>query len=726
MHHMLTRVHNAFHHRVHRLLTYAFANLVVEYMYQFTFFQEQVSKSTSRALGIIPYIFMSEIDPDGKLHAHVLANEVVHTIALFVLCVVVAHDWRNPRPDTGAVSSRHAHKGSSRDSLASDEVPLTHASRHTYESDMPGVDADSMSSDIDAETSMMRSARRSGAVRRAVIKFSARVMYVGCLALMVVWALAFPTWPSLAVLVWAFYLLLRSRKTYYAHAPFVLGYLGLLVISVFFRAMFGAVSKTGNSDWGIPAESDNPGYLCLKLLAQSTIFAVIAFSVRVNLQYHAMRSGSSGPGSERHQGVTAASASPGVASINVRSGTAHQGNIKAAGEDQGGKFHGEKSSGTIATDGTVDGIIVAPSPDRAHTKSPLPFAVGTSRLVKVAQRAVRIAVDYTYFVTMLIIFLAALDSVSILNAIYLFLITVYIMFPQFIRSGWIVLVVYAEASIAVVFLWGFSPFQNVLSDSHQRLLGVSTTSHDDVWNTLRYDIAILCLALVQLYSMSFFNTHNMKPDATGETSLLNNKYFCRIWHVVTLGAFLFYGIIGRPTVLKLGYLVNFFLPLTLFQFSMTTLSRWVSLIGVLYSGLVLYLMYIYQFTSLQEQVSSFCTRIGVSNMADIGLVEQQGEHQQRDLFLYLLPPVVVFAISVVRTRLSDGPRKFTPRTDAIATAKVSRFEALLIYVGRLFWLESDKMVVLSAFASTVFGCTGLLAAPTIVLVVLVSGTTWVW
>lgn len=135
-------------------------------------------------------------------------------------------------------------------------------------------------------------------------------------------------------------------------------------------------------------------------------------------------------------------------------------------------------------------------------------------------------------------------------------------------------------------------------------------------------------------------------------------------------------------------------------------------------------MYMYQFKGVRQKISAKFDKWGIHNMRDVGLLPQAEEtHDQVALFVYLLPALVVFAISVIRGRISGRFADFkAPVTDhqsgeAKRSWKVIAYTAF-IYCARIFWLESDKAVVLLAFASSLFGCTNLLGFPTVLFVFL--------
>lgn len=54
-----------------------------------------------------------------------------------------------------------------------------------------------------------------------------------------------------------------------------------------------------------------------------------------------------------------------------------------------------------------------------------------------------------YLVTFLIIYFAALERVTILNAVYLMFLTVFMAYPPLLEKGWVLLVVYCELAIVV-------------------------------------------------------------------------------------------------------------------------------------------------------------------------------------------------------------------------------------------------------------------------------------
>jgi hypothetical protein len=170
------------------------------------------------------------------------------------------------------------------------------------------------------------------------------------------------------------------------------------------------------------------------------------------------------------------------------------------------------------------------------------------------------------------------------------------------------------------------------------------------------------------------------------------------------------------------YLICFFIPLTAHQFSLPAAARGLTWVSIIYAGITPYIMYVYQFRGVRTRISAQFDKWGIRNMRDVGLLPQaEDEHDQVALFLYILPALAVFAVSVVRLRISRHDPDLRDDVDETGEdrSKWKRVgHAVMLYSARLVWLESDKVIVLGALASSLFGCTNVLGFPTVVFVFL--------
>eukprot|EP00055_Hartaetosiga_balthica_P016872 m.108793 g.108793 ORF g.108793 m.108793 type:complete len:2698 (-) comp9196_c0_seq2:842-8935(-) len=127
---------------------------------------------------------------------------------------------------------------------------------------------------------------------------------------------------------------------------------------------------------------------------------------------------------------------------------------------------------------------------------------------------------YVYLVTVLIVYIASLEEVTVFNAIYLFILILFVGFPSLRESYWVILVAYCTIVIFTNYIWGF-PFARTGASSVQiiqRLFGLDPEIHKDVWGDLRYHIAILSLSLIQLFVYRFVSVSKTTSSSTSKSN----------------------------------------------------------------------------------------------------------------------------------------------------------------------------------------------------------------
>ena len=127
---------------------------------------------------------------------------------------------------------------------------------------------------------------------------------------------------------------------------------------------------------------------------------------------------------------------------------------------------------------------------------------------------------YAYLITVLIVYIASLNEVTVFNAAYLMILIVFLGFPMLREKYWVWLLLYCTAVILVNYLWGFSAV-SVSNATVESLLGLDPDIFSDVWHDLRWHIAILGLALVQLLAYRLLPStrvahHHNDDDGSGD------------------------------------------------------------------------------------------------------------------------------------------------------------------------------------------------------------------
>ena len=187
-----------------------------------------------------------------------------------------------------------------------------------------------------------------------------------------IWAVVFPTWPSFVLLIWTELLFVLPRKYFVLTAKPLLGYIGVIFLFSYFGAVAGNFAKEDFQQWSLDPKEE-PSVLFGNLCLNAAIFWSIVLSVR----------------KIRHPG-----ADPDESS------------------DAGGASHGAASAATESGITSVDsGFLVVDAPEASRFEALLGAAAG-------------FVVNGTYLLAVLVVFIASLDDISVINAIYLLLITV--------------------------------------------------------------------------------------------------------------------------------------------------------------------------------------------------------------------------------------------------------------------------------------------------------------
>ena len=210
----------------------------------------------------------------------------------------------------------------------------------------------------------------------------------------------------------------------------------------------------------------------------------------------------------------------------------------------------------------------------------------------------------------------------------------------------------------------------------------------------------------------------------------------RFWQLAVPVIFVVTGLTGKTSLIRIGYLLVTFSAEALRQLNLTTLSEQCWTVGLVYTGGALYLMYMFQFEEVADKLDG---RLAGFNASQIGL---EAQPSQRDRAEYLVFPFVVFGASMLRARIAASKAAVTPpppqpaetarpnaSPDELDEAQPTEraglrlraaavAEMVVVHALRLFWLESDKAIVLLAFASAVFGTPTALCIVTVILVLL--------
>jgi hypothetical protein len=348
-----------------------------------------------------------------------------------------------------------------------------------------------------------------------------------------------------------------------------------------------------------------------------------------------------------------------------------------------------------------------------------------------------------------IIYFAALERVTILYAIYLLFLTVFMAYPPLVQKGWIGLVIYCEVAITFSYVWGFTPNGLIASNRTLELIGVEEGSNKHMWTTLRWHIAILGLSVVQLIILNVTTLNRAKfavgqlknaaaeevyaslesgdavhanygsitadegPLNTGsadsaignpskkekgwEWTQLVDYLFHRYWFAVPLLLIVSVQFTGDTSLIGIGFLVVTFTIILTYRMGLRNAAAKSFYIALLYSAGVILLTYGWQFHqySTKNETNSNDTE------NSIGL-KLYAADDQTGRFKYLLSPVLIFIACIIQVR-GALDKKLAHKIIAFGPAsKVVRFVKLLVlYMHRVLWLQGTLIAGFVVFAACV-------------------------
>jgi hypothetical protein len=216
------------------------------------------------------------------------------------------------------------------------------------------------------------------------------------------------------------------------------------------------------------------------------------------------------------------------------------------------------------------------------------------------------------------------------------------------------------------YLWGF-PWSSGTSASANTVVGLSSDAFDNFWVASRWNLCILILVAIQYLIYTSLNRAGQinpleaaaaessetldeslgdEQDAT-KVSMLGRlfAFLSVIWVYVVLLALLLSAVLGKnQTLIKLGYMLNFFSHIYFFHSSLRV-ERIVQLITIVYASCITAMKYIIQFESVHNEFQDGTTS---RFEGDTGLQQLPNQGQ---LFRYIAPASLVVIFNVVFVRL---------------------------------------------------------------------------
>jgi hypothetical protein len=299
-----------------------------------------------------------------------------------------------------------------------------------------------------------------------------------------------------------------------------------------------------------------------------------------------------------------------------------------------------------------------------------------------------------YIAVLILMYFCVLEEVSVVNSVYVVILIVFATHPPLARKSWWLLVLYTEFQIVLEFIWGFS-FTDKVPTAVDTIIGVTNDSHGVLWKTLKWDIAIFVLAIVQIHvyryaeahqrnEFSLFDTRvsvssqltsqreapqasetSIEPTDDADTSHVSDVVEVKVvkqlgllarkiaadYCILIVTAFLLIVVLtSRVTVLKVVYVALFFLFLNVLLASGDKSKAprlvWVAILA--YSALSFVMCYLFQFKDLSDAVIELAVKQHASRNNDsaIQLFDDIGlsfQSSQTDRFFFLVCYLPMFS-----------------------------------------------------------------------------------
>eukprot|EP00050_Salpingoeca_kvevrii_P022903 m.134365 g.134365 ORF g.134365 m.134365 type:complete len:2878 (-) comp9869_c0_seq1:74-8707(-) len=307
---------------------------------------------------------------------------------------------------------------------------------------------------------------------------------------------------------------------------------------------------------------------------------------------------------------------------------------------------------------------------------------------------------YAYVVTLMLIYFASLEEISITNAIYMILSIIFGASRHLGRKYWFAMVAYAGVVMVIEYLWAF-PLNT--SDNTDDLIGTEPGAKDTQWHTERWHIAIFGLAIIQLYSYRYQARQQklakVVEQKSSPASILVEKVIIDFWPVVVALTLLLNGVLPTVDLIALGYLTMLFIGIALLDLSFSHMLRRFWFIVVLYCAATFLAMYLYQFTRVQQ---AWADILSEQTIKDIGF---RNAETQAGRLAYLIGPTIALVVCVTQHTLShtardaSGEWASTSYSDLVGGRNVARFLTVANFFRRLVVLHAGKLSTLLMFLS---------------------------
>eukprot|EP01135_Chromosphaera_perkinsii_P000950 Nk52_evm48s153 gene=Nk52_evmTU48s153 len=684
------------------ILMYAILHFVVLYLYQFDFMQMLIPSTNnySEALGLIAFVNHTDPHFDGSFNSDIPWFSYFYVFGVVLLIVSLSVEWRESilsenwtfltyigavlNPILPTVSAEGA---GVTDGLLSSPSTATSGDSGVHIRNLRRTSSDLLLS-------------KNGIAIRVYDWFMMQ-NYMVCNVLMTGWGIAFHSWLAMVILLWSFYGYLSAREKVLRTMPYLVVYVAV-VTAIDYAWQINGIAINDYIHVGFYRDSKPGVVMSIKMLLVSFFGFTCRHRFRQGLEDSegGRRISSVGPGRSHRRDYTPLREEEHFHHVDIIPDSPDSPFIDQEGDEHHTDLSEDESNQKSSHRRSR---VLSISLDRAIEKWKAIWSVTLS-----------VTVHSSYLLALLALYFCSLRDVNFFNAAYFAIFIVFWIFPKTASNNWIVLLMYCQSVIVLIYIWSF-PFCRSLFyflKPYAGLIGLESKKETTLQLFLVWHLVILGCSVVQFHTykvlsrrgdlrgavehMYYMDTHESEHSKLSFPRLVL-VVFNDHWLMWSYAALLFVGLSGNVSLFKLLYIATLFVCLMcthVFKNSKTIVRR-IFNVFVVYSGAVLGAMYIIQFDEIYKYVLKHMT---VADLSDIGL----DKRDTSDLFKYLFGPTLVLFAAVVQTRLfsktEDSSTYGLPLEEAIMRGRTDNWLAQLIsFVKRVLIIHTRKLLQLSVF-----------------------------
>lgn len=267
------------------------------------------------------------------------------------------------------------------------------------------------------------------------------------------------------------------------------------------------------------------------------------------------------------------------------------------------------------------------------------------------------ALKQSYLLSLGGVYIAGLHQVTILNSVYLLLFILFLTSPVIARRFWLVLVLYCETVILVVYTWSATPWtNNIKSTKLLSMIGLRTYSNtNDLFTQgLVWHLVIMLFGVIQLWVLRY--TASLAQDGKDKPTEKIPRWMRAVgdtffWAWDEYGLIPVYTVLifvassdGDISLINILYITLLFVCLSIHMMTRHAdvhIKRfWIFV--VIASGIILLARYAYQFQFIQELLQNLLQESWI--IEGIGFIV----FKSQTVFVPLLGNTFVFLVAVIQ------------------------------------------------------------------------------